>query len=49
MLVHVNIAYILTILKICKKGKYAYQEWPHPKDTDYPYSQNVERKRDHGL
>jgi hypothetical protein len=26
--------------------KFAYQEWPHPKDTASPHSQNVDRKRE---
>jgi hypothetical protein len=28
--------------------RYAYQEWPHPADTASPYSQKVERRRQHG-
>jgi hypothetical protein len=31
------------------KVKYAYQEWPHTKDTASPHSQKAKRKKEHGF
>jgi hypothetical protein len=32
-----------------KKVNNAYQEWPHTAETTSPYSQKVERRREHGF
>jgi hypothetical protein len=35
-------------LRLVKKVKYAYQEWPYPADTASPHSQKLYRRREHG-
>jgi hypothetical protein len=37
----------MKIFSLRTKVKYAYQEWPHPVNTDSPHCQKVERRREH--